>query len=36
MPAYFAQLKKEAGVEIIDEELRAALDKLEKERVAGN
>jgi parvulin-like peptidyl-prolyl isomerase len=36
MPAYFAQLKKEAGVEIIDEKLRAALDKLEKERVAGN
>ena len=36
MPAYFAQVKKEAGVEIVDEKLRVALEKLEKERVASN
>jgi parvulin-like peptidyl-prolyl isomerase len=32
MPDYFAQMKKEAGVEIVDEKLRAALEKAEKER----
>jgi peptidyl-prolyl cis-trans isomerase C len=32
MPAYFAQLKKEAGVEITDEKLRAGIEKAEKER----
>ena len=36
MPAYFAQVKKEAGVEIVDEKLRIMLEKLEKERVASN
>ena len=30
MPAYFAQLKKDAGVEIVDEKLRSALEKLDK------
>ena len=35
MPDYFAQLKKEAGVEITDEKLREALDKVQKERPAG-
>ncbi len=35
MPSYFAQLKKDAGVEIIDEKLRAALERLDKERAAA-
>jgi peptidyl-prolyl cis-trans isomerase C len=35
MPAYFAQLKKEAAVEITDERLRAAIDRIEKERAAA-
>jgi len=30
MPEFFARLKKEAGVEIIDDKLRAALERLEK------
>jgi peptidyl-prolyl cis-trans isomerase C len=30
MPVYFAQLKKEAGVEITDDKLRAALERSEK------
>ena len=30
MPGYFAQLKKEAGVEITDDKLRAALERTEK------
>jgi parvulin-like peptidyl-prolyl isomerase len=34
MPGYFAQLKKEAKVEILDEKLRAAIEKFEKERAA--
>jgi peptidyl-prolyl cis-trans isomerase C len=36
MPTYFAQLKKEANVEILDDKLRDALDKAEKERAAAN
>ena len=32
MPAYFAKVKKEAEVEIRDEKLKAALEKVEKER----
>lgn len=35
MPKYFAQLKKDAGVEISDERLRLALEKMEKDRAAG-
>ena len=34
MPDYFAQLKKDAGVEIADEKLRAAIEKAAKERAA--
>jgi parvulin-like peptidyl-prolyl isomerase len=30
MPVYFAQLKKEAGVEITDDKLRAALERIDK------
>jgi parvulin-like peptidyl-prolyl isomerase len=36
MPAYFAQLKKEAGVEIVDEKLRAAIERMDRERAAAN
>jgi parvulin-like peptidyl-prolyl isomerase len=32
MPAYFAQLKKEAGVEITDERLRAVIEKAAQEK----
>ena len=32
MPTYFAAIKKEAGVEIVDEKLKAAMEKAEKER----
>lgn len=32
MPVYFAQLKRDSGVEITDEKLREALEKAEKER----
>jgi parvulin-like peptidyl-prolyl isomerase len=32
MPVYFAQLKREAGVEIPDDKLRAAIEKAEKEK----
>jgi len=32
MPEYFAQLKREAGVEILDEKLRTAAGKVDKER----
>jgi parvulin-like peptidyl-prolyl isomerase len=35
MPDYFKQLKKDAEVEIVDEKLRAALDRAEKERAAN-
>jgi parvulin-like peptidyl-prolyl isomerase len=35
MPEYFVQLKKEAAVEIADERLRAALQKMEKDRLSG-
>jgi parvulin-like peptidyl-prolyl isomerase len=35
MPNYFSQLKKEAGVEIPDERLRQALERVEKDRAAG-
>jgi peptidyl-prolyl cis-trans isomerase C len=35
LPAYFAQVKKDAGVEILDEKLKAALEKAEKERTAN-
>jgi peptidyl-prolyl cis-trans isomerase C len=36
MPAYFAQIKKDAGVEIVDEKLRAAIERMERERAAAN
>jgi parvulin-like peptidyl-prolyl isomerase len=32
MPGYFATVKKDAGVEILDEKLKAAMEKAEKER----
>ncbi|HWN94671.1 MAG TPA: peptidylprolyl isomerase [Methylomirabilota bacterium] len=32
MPGFFAQVKKEANVEIVDEKLRAVMEKAEKER----
>ena len=32
MPEFFARVKKEAGVEILDEKLKAAMEKAEKER----
>ena len=32
MPEFFARVKKEAGVEIMDEKLKAAMEKAEKER----
>ena len=35
MPAFFAQMKKEAGVEILDDKLKAALEKVEQERAAN-
>ena len=35
MPGFFAQVKKEAGVEIMDEKLKAAMEKAEKERVTN-
>lgn len=35
LPEYFATLKKEAGVEILDEKLNAAMAKAEKDRAAG-
>jgi parvulin-like peptidyl-prolyl isomerase len=35
LPKFFAKVKKDAGVEIVDEKLKAALEKAEKER-AGN
>lgn len=35
MPAFFAQVKKEAGVEIMDEKLKAAMERAEKERAAN-
>jgi peptidyl-prolyl cis-trans isomerase C len=34
MPAYFAKLKKNAGVEILDEKLKATLEKLNREETA--
>jgi peptidyl-prolyl cis-trans isomerase C len=35
MPEFFAQVKKEAAVEIVDEKLKAAMEKAEKERAAN-
>lgn len=35
MPAYFAKVKKEAGVEIVDDKLREALERMERERAAN-
>ena len=35
MPDYFAKVKKDAGVEIVDEKLRTVLEKAEKERAAN-
>ncbi len=35
MPGFFAQVKKEANVEIVDEKLKAAMEKAEKERAAN-
>ncbi len=35
MPIFFAQVKKEAAVEIVDEKLKAAMEKAEKERAAN-
>ena len=36
MPGYFAQVKKEAKVEILDEKLRDNIERAEKERAAAN
>jgi parvulin-like peptidyl-prolyl isomerase len=36
MPSYFTQIRKEAGIEITDEKLRTAMERLEKERTAAN
>ena len=35
MPDYFSKVKKEAHVEILDEKLRAAIEKAEQERLAN-
>ncbi|HEY0552380.1 MAG TPA: peptidylprolyl isomerase [Verrucomicrobiae bacterium] len=35
MPGFFAQVKKEADMEIVDEKLKAAMEKAEKERVTN-
>jgi parvulin-like peptidyl-prolyl isomerase len=35
MPGFFAQVKKEANVEIVDEKLKAAMEKAEQERAAN-
>ena len=35
MPAYFEKIKQEAGVEIVDEKLRATLEKIDRERPAS-
>jgi parvulin-like peptidyl-prolyl isomerase len=35
MPSFFAKMKKDAGVEILDDKLKAALEKAEKERAAN-
>jgi parvulin-like peptidyl-prolyl isomerase len=36
MPTYFAAVKKEAAVEILDEKLKAAMERAEKERATAN
>lgn len=35
MPDFFARVKKEAGVEILDEKVKAAMEKAEKERATN-
>ncbi|HTD67638.1 MAG TPA: peptidylprolyl isomerase [Candidatus Limnocylindria bacterium] len=35
MPEYFATVKKEAGVEILDDKLKATMEKAEKDRAAA-
>lgn len=35
LPEYFKQVKKDAGVEIVDDKLRAALERTEKERATN-